>query len=72
MPERARAYADAYAGRTYPDVTSLMREAQPDLVSVVTPPGAHAEVAASLLRAGATVLIEKPPCPTLAEFDIDP
>jgi predicted dehydrogenase len=70
MPERAEAYADAYGGRTYPDVTSLMSKARPDLVSNVTPPGAHAEVAEELLRAGATVLIEKPPCPTLAEFDV--
>jgi predicted dehydrogenase len=70
VAERAEAYADAYGGRTYPDLTSLMREARPDLVSVVTPPGAHADVAATLLRAGASVLIEKPPCPTLAEFDI--
>ena len=70
VPERAEAYADAYGGRTYPDLTSLMNEARPDLVSVATPPGAHAEVAAKLLRAGASVLIEKPPCPTLAEFDV--
>jgi predicted dehydrogenase len=70
VPERAEAYADAYGGRTYPDVTSLMSTARPDLVSNVTPPGAHAEVAAELLRAGTTVLIEKPPCPTLAEFDL--
>ena len=70
VPERAKAYADTYGGRTYPDLTSLMSDARPDLVSVVTPPGAHAEVAATLLRAGASVLVEKPPCPTLAEFDI--
>jgi predicted dehydrogenase len=70
VPERAEAYADAYGGRTYPDVTTLMSEARPDLVSVVTPPGTHAELAAQLLRAGASVLIEKPPCPTLAEFDV--
>ena len=70
VPERAEAYADTYGGRTYPDVTSLMSEARPDLVSIVTPPGAHAELAAKVLRAGVSVLIEKPPCPTLAEFDI--
>ena len=70
VPERAEAYADAYGGRTYADLTSLMSEARPDLVSVATPPGVHAEVAATLLRGGASVLIEKPPCPTLAEFDI--
>ena len=70
VPEHAEAYADAYGGPTYPDVTSLMSEARPDLVSVATPPGAHAEVAAKVLRAGGSVLIEKPPCPTLAEFDV--
>ena len=70
VPERAEAYADTYGGRTYPDVTSLMSDARPDLVSIVTPPGAHAELAAKVLRAGVSVLIEKPPCPTLAEFDI--
>src|SRR5215210_8048969 len=57
VPERAEAYANSYGGQTYPDVTSLMSEARPDLVSNVTPPGAHAEVTAELLRAGATVLV---------------
>jgi predicted dehydrogenase len=70
VPEHAEAYAVAYGGPTYPDVSSLMSEARPDLVSVATPPGAHAEVAAEVLRAGGSVLIEKPPCPTLAELDV--
>ena len=70
VPEHAEAYADAYGGPTYPDVASLMSEARPDLVSIATPPGAHAEVAAEVLRAGGSVLIEKPPCPTLAELDV--
>ena len=70
VPEHAEAYADAYGGPTYPDVSSLMSEARPDLVSIATPPGAHAEVAAEVLRAGGSVLIEKPPCPTLAELDL--
>jgi predicted dehydrogenase len=70
VPEHAQAYADAYGGPTYPDVATLMSEARPDLVSIATPPGAHAEVAAEVLRAGASVLIEKPPCPTLAELDV--
>ena len=42
VPEHAEAYADAYGGPTYPDVSSLMSEARPDLVSIATPPGAHA------------------------------
>jgi predicted dehydrogenase len=70
VAEHAQAYADEYGGTTYPDVTSLMEEATPDLVSIATPPGSHAEVAAAVLRAGGSVLIEKPPCPTLAELDV--
>src|SRR4051812_50220921 len=59
VPEHAKAYADAYGGPIYADVASLMFEARPDLVSIATPPGAHAEVAAEVLRAGGSVLIEK-------------
>ncbi len=59
-----------YGGPTFPDVSSLMSDGRPDLVSIATPPGAHAEVAAQVLRAGGSVLIEKPPCPTLAELDV--
>jgi predicted dehydrogenase len=70
LPEHAEAYAEAYGGPTFPDVSSLMSQGRPDLVSVATPPGAHAEVAAQVLRAGGSVLIEKPPCPTLAELDL--
>lgn len=70
VPEHAQAYADLYGGPTFPDVSSLMGQGRPDLVSIATPPGAHAEVAAQVLRAGGSVLIEKPPCPTLAELDV--
>lgn len=70
IPDHAEGYASRYGSRTYPDVASLMADARPDLVSVATPPGAHAEVSAEVLRAGGSVLIEKPPCPTLAELDV--
>jgi predicted dehydrogenase len=70
VSERAEAYADAYGGRTYPDVANLMSKARPELVSIATPPGTHADLAAELLRAGTSVLIEKPPCTNLAEFDV--
>ena len=70
VPERAEAYAELYDGPTFPDVSSLMSQGRPDLVSIVTPPGTHAELASQVLRAGGSVLIEKPPCPTLAELDV--
>ena len=70
---RARARRGVRRRLRWPDVPGRDEpdeEARPELVSIVTPPGAHAELAAKVLRAGMSVLIEKPPCPTLAEFDV--
>lgn len=70
IPEHADDYVAKYGSTRYADVATLLRQAQPDLVSVATPPGSHAEIAAEVLRSGASVLIEKPPTPTLAELDL--
>ena len=40
-----------------------------DAVAICTPPQAHFEAARLALRRGKHVLLEKPPCPTVAEFD---
>jgi predicted dehydrogenase len=40
-----------------------------DIVIVATPPGQHADDTRRALGAGASVLLEKPLCPTLAEAD---
>jgi UDP-N-acetyl-2-amino-2-deoxyglucuronate dehydrogenase len=40
-----------------------------DLASVCTPPSTHAEIAARLLDAGVSTLLEKPMAPSLAECD---
>ncbi|HEY5396366.1 MAG TPA: Gfo/Idh/MocA family oxidoreductase [Trebonia sp.] len=40
-----------------------------DLASVCTPPSGHAEIAAKLLDAGVSTLLEKPMAPSLAECD---
>jgi predicted dehydrogenase len=44
-------------------------DAGPDLVHVCTPPGAHADQALCCLRAGSSVLVEKPPALSLAELE---
>lgn len=70
LPERARDYAERYgAAGAYVSVEELLAGSKPDLVSIATPPGSHAEVAVAALGAGASVLIEKPITPTLAELD---
>ncbi len=53
----------------YRDLTGLLSRARPDLVHICTPPAAHHQTALACLRAGASVLVEKPPVLSLREFD---
>lgn len=53
----------------YPNATALLRDAQPDLVHICTPPSTHVPLAIECLRAGSHVLCEKPLCGSLADFD---
>ncbi len=53
----------------YHDLDDLLRKERPDLVHVCTPPGLHHAQALACLRAGANVLVEKPPAISLREFD---
>jgi predicted dehydrogenase len=57
------------AGRPYAGLTDLLREARPDLVHLCTPPALHHRQALSCLRAGVSVLAEKPPTLSLRELD---
>ncbi len=46
----------------------LLEATRPDLVVVATPPHLHAEMAASAMRGGSHVLLEKPPVVDMAEM----
>lgn len=62
--------AHVTAGRTfkgYVDVTSLLAECSPDIVSVVVPTGLHELIATEVMNAGAHVLVEKPIAASLEE-----
>jgi predicted dehydrogenase len=65
---RADAFAERYGTTAY--ACRELLDQQPDLVSVATPPGTHAEIAAELLGTGCSVLLEKPPATTLADMDV--
>jgi predicted dehydrogenase len=43
--------------------------ARPDVVVIATPTHTHSELAVMAMRAGCDVLLEKPPTPSLAEFE---
>lgn len=62
--------ARAVRGRTaqgFTDPVALLDEARPDLVSVATPTGAHADVARAAIERGVACLVEKPLAATVAE-----
>jgi predicted dehydrogenase len=52
--------------RTYQDWRELIDDEEIDIVSIVTPPGLHAEMACAAMRSGKHVLLEKPVATTEA------
>ncbi|MFF4959290.1 Gfo/Idh/MocA family protein [Streptomyces sp. NPDC001222] len=64
-----RLCAESGIPHPYTDLDRMLEEQRPDLVSVCTPPVLHREHTVAALRAGAWVWCEKPPVPTLADFD---
>lgn len=69
-----RVRADEFAARwgipgVYDNMEDLLRAARPQLVLICTPPAAHLSQARAAFAAGAHVLVEKPPAPTLEALD---
>ncbi|MFC3236140.1 gfo/Idh/MocA family oxidoreductase [Streptomyces nitrosporeus] len=61
--------ADAGIAHAYTDLDRMLAEQRPDLVTLCTPPRFHRDQTVAALRAGAWVWCEKPPCPSLEDFD---
>ncbi|WP_329237570.1 Gfo/Idh/MocA family oxidoreductase [Streptomyces sp. NBC_01460] len=61
--------AEAGIARPYTDLDRMLAEQRPDLVTLATPPRFHRDQTVAALRAGAWVWCEKPPCPSLEDFD---
>ena len=53
----------------YPDLGELLAAVEVDVVIISTPIQTHVPLAELALRAGADVLLEKPPAASLAEFE---
>lgn len=67
---RARDFAERHGvGLVYTDAETLLREQQPDAVSICTPNFLHAPQSIMALEAGAGVLCEKPMATTLADAE---
>ncbi|NEE01490.1 Gfo/Idh/MocA family protein [Phytoactinopolyspora halotolerans] len=68
--DRARAFADTWSvPRSFASLSELLLEEEVDLVHVCTPPQQHAPMIRACLKAGTSVLVEKPPALSLAEVD---
>lgn len=69
-PERARAYAAEHGYESVsPSYEALIADESLDLIYIGLPNGLHAEWAVAALRAGRSVLVEKPFAANLAEFE---
>ncbi|MDR7303753.1 putative dehydrogenase [Haloactinomyces albus] len=55
--------------RGYTDLHTMLAAERPELVSICTPPALHVDQAVAVLRSGAWVWCEKPPCLSLAGYD---
>jgi len=65
---KAAEFGARYGIRSHPTLAGLLAEHTPDLMHICTPPGSHASVAIDCLRAGSSVLVEKPPALSLEEM----
>jgi predicted dehydrogenase len=67
-PKRAEvAKKDFPSIRVYKDLGKMLKEADVNLITVVTPHNIHASLALQCLKAGKHVIVEKPMCITTAE-----
>ncbi|WP_217167918.1 Gfo/Idh/MocA family protein [Streptomyces sp. AC512_CC834] len=65
-----RAFAEEFGiPHASTDLDATLSAVRPDLVVLCTPPAVHREQSVAALRAGAWVWCEKPPSPSLADFD---
>ncbi|MUL42655.1 Gfo/Idh/MocA family oxidoreductase [Streptomonospora sp. PA3] len=63
-------FTDRYGiPQRYSDMDRMLREVQPDLVHLCTPPGMHHGQVLACLRGGASAVVEKPPALSLAEIE---
>ncbi len=67
--ERSRAFCTEYDIPRYDTLAAMLEGARPRLVHVCAPPGAHADIALECLRAGSSVLVEKPPALSVGELE---
>jgi len=69
VPEKARALADRFGGRTYPDVKTMCADPDVDIVAVCVPTPWHCETTIEAANRGKHVFLEKPIARTIDEAE---
>lgn len=67
--ERARAFGEKFGVTWYSELTEMMNQANPDVVSVLTPSGLHCQNVLQLAPYGKHIVVEKPMALTLDDAD---
>ena len=60
---------DGYGVQSYPDLEALLADHSPDIVDIIAPPPAHADLITKLAILGGTVICQKPFCTSLEEAE---
>ena len=69
-PARAKQFATELGGSAYESYAAAISAPDADIIAVVTPPSEHLALGVSALEAGKHLLLEKPPLPRAADFDV--
>lgn len=74
VTNQTRSKAEAFASQwgepaVYDTIDDLLAAEHPDVVLICTPPGVHRAQTLAAFAAGAHVVVEKPPAPSLDELD---
>jgi predicted dehydrogenase/nucleoside-diphosphate-sugar epimerase len=68
--QSARSFAgDWRVPKVFESFETMLEQERIDVVHVLTPPDSHYSIAKSALRAGVSVFLEKPMCPSVSEAD---
>ena len=69
-PSKAAEFAGQWGvAGVYDSLDALIAAEHPDVIHICTPPGAHHDQTIAAFAAGAHVVVEKPPAPSLDELD---
>lgn len=65
--ERAKAYGAMHSISAYTDAAEMCAQEVPDVVDIIIPPSAHKSLISKCLKAGRTLICQKPFCTSLEE-----